>query len=287
MEIKKVLVTPKKAEEWLKHNDSNRSLSPATWKHYLKIMKRGEWDECPQPIVRNGRSLLDGQHRLRALVEYGKPITFWVATAASADVRKIVDRGRTRTIADVLRMEYGIKNAGSCSAVAKWCRLLETGITDRLSPEEVLEIVNQRTSSFQWLAANHSKGGRHFRGAFFVGPLVWLHKKYPKEVSTFHHDVCTGEHLQRTDPAMKLRNRIIESATEGYMNGRVLSLTVMTAFENYLDGKDLKLLKPGASAYQRFRRDFRLNQKGGKWAEAALKVHRGRTQVQRRRVSHI
>lgn len=282
MELKRMLVTPQMAKEWLEDNLSNRSLSATTWKHYLKIMHRGEWGECPQPIVRNGTALLDGQHRLRALQEYGEPLWFWVATAASDEIRKLVDRGRTRTVADVLRMEYGIQYAHSFAAVAKWIQLLDTGVNERLSPPEVVEIIARRRAAFDWLKKSHAKGGKYFRGAFFVGPMVWAFAKWPQEVDDFHHKVCTGENITRYTPAMRLRDRIVESATAGYGNGRVLALTTLMAFDNHLRGEEIKNLKAGAAGYMRLRREMRMSAKGGAWAEAALRTSRVRISNRRR-----
>ena len=83
MQYKKTIVTPQKAQEWLKHNDANRPLNQERINEYLKMMKDGDWKESHQGIaIGKGGKVIDGQHRLHALIRYGKPLAFWVESRA-------------------------------------------------------------------------------------------------------------------------------------------------------------------------------------------------------------
>lgn len=68
-------VTPMKAARWLKRNIANRRVSPKVVRNYAGDMSRGEWLLNGEAIKfdRDG-NLLDGQHRLGAIVHNGKSV---------------------------------------------------------------------------------------------------------------------------------------------------------------------------------------------------------------------
>lgn len=71
-----VTITPEMAREMLKMNTRNRNISKERVALYAKRILKGEWKEDGQSISfdKNGR-LLNGQHRLLAIIKAGKPIT--------------------------------------------------------------------------------------------------------------------------------------------------------------------------------------------------------------------
>lgn len=99
-------ITPKDAEYILQRNEGNRKLRKQTMKKYASIMEAGNWIVTPEAIVisKTGR-LLNGQHRLSAVVDCGRPVDFLVAENVSDDVFHAIDRGATRTVADALRVD--------------------------------------------------------------------------------------------------------------------------------------------------------------------------------------
>ena len=85
-------ITPKRAERYLKQNDRNRKLSPKTVAKYAKSIRTGEWQVNGQSIIfsADGR-LLDGQHRLSAVVVAGKPIETCVIRGIQDGAFKTID----------------------------------------------------------------------------------------------------------------------------------------------------------------------------------------------------
>lgn len=95
-------VTPDKAKEMLRFNKSNRDLHDDRVAAYAAIMTEGEWaDFHTDPIVfdTNG-NLLNGQHRLRALIRAQKTITFRVTRNVDPSMAHIIDVGLVRTLRD-------------------------------------------------------------------------------------------------------------------------------------------------------------------------------------------
>ena len=254
------------AKKLLGNNKSNRNISNRTVAKYAAMMARGEWGLCPTPIVKNGQSLLDGQHRLAAVIKYGKPVKFVVCSGADDGVRQIIDQGRVRSVSDVLKMEHGIKNASSAAACAKWIRRLDNGNYESLTHFEAVDIIDKNDAAFRWMNEAITQGGRYFRGAFLIGPLMWAFRKWPEEVDSFYTEVATGEMLSKNSPSMRLRTSVLTSDTAGAANTHILAFRTLTAFRAYMDGADVRTLRPGVHAYLWMRTQMKLSKKGGKWA---------------------
>lgn len=92
-EIKRVLVTPELATDWLTRNEANRSIRRTALIRMADDMTDGKWLETnPQPIIFDTTgALIDGQHRLGALVKAGRPLYFWVATNIPRHTQLVID----------------------------------------------------------------------------------------------------------------------------------------------------------------------------------------------------
>ena len=80
--IELVNVTPELAEFWLTQNSANRNVRREVWKAYARDMAAGAWKVTAETIKMSpaGR-LLDGQHRLQAVVASGVTVPMFVAYA--------------------------------------------------------------------------------------------------------------------------------------------------------------------------------------------------------------
>lgn len=106
MKFEIVKVTPELASAWLALNTDNRKLRPTHVRALSDAMKRGEWMVNHQPVALNGTRLLDGQHRLTALIKSGLPyVEMSVITGAPSDSFKTIDIGAKRGIGDILRAD--------------------------------------------------------------------------------------------------------------------------------------------------------------------------------------
>lgn len=93
-----VQVTPHIAKKWLHNNTMNRAPSNGVIKKYARAMEKGEWKITPDFIsfAKDG-TLLNGQHRLMAVVESGVTVDMCIATDVEKDSFYVMDRGKTRT----------------------------------------------------------------------------------------------------------------------------------------------------------------------------------------------
>lgn len=101
-------VTPELASQWLDTAARNRALNPTTVDRYAAAMKRGDWMLTSQGIAFDEQDkLLDGQHRLTALVQADVTIPMLVVRAAQSRSQLVVDMGRKRTPYD----QIGLRNS--------------------------------------------------------------------------------------------------------------------------------------------------------------------------------
>lgn len=106
METKIVKITPEIAERYLGKNESNRNLLKSRVTIYSRDIKAGRWKFNPNPIVFDEKGILiDGQHRLHAIIEAGEPVDMLVMFGAPPESKDIIDFGKPRTSSDILKME--------------------------------------------------------------------------------------------------------------------------------------------------------------------------------------
>jgi hypothetical protein len=105
MRTVQMLVTRKLAEQFLRKNDINRPFRDTYCEELCGIILRGEWKLTHQGIaISTDGTLLDGQHRLHAIVRTGIPCMMLVTTDCDAHLFELIDRGRIRTQADSLHV---------------------------------------------------------------------------------------------------------------------------------------------------------------------------------------
>jgi len=112
---------------WLDTQANNRNLSPKTVTAYARDMKKGAWrfDGTPIRFNRSG-NLIDGQHRLSAIIESGKTQKMVVMWNLANETQDVMDSGRSRNIGDTLKL-HGYKNWTALGSSARMLR----GILDK------------------------------------------------------------------------------------------------------------------------------------------------------------
>lgn len=109
METKIMSVTPELAAQWLGHNQGNRVIRPARVAAMVADMQAGKWKLTHQGVAfdQDG-NLLDGQHRLTAIVKSGVTVDMLVTTGMDReDTLMAMDSGKSRTAIDSLRFLHG------------------------------------------------------------------------------------------------------------------------------------------------------------------------------------
>lgn len=115
-----VSVTPELALQWLGMNGGNRPLRKNHVEFLSKQMKNSAWVRTHQAIAFSNNRLIDGQHRLAAVVASGCTVPMLVITGEDdSNFAGAIDRGRIRSFKDDFASEYGGKTVETASYLAK------------------------------------------------------------------------------------------------------------------------------------------------------------------------
>ncbi len=110
-------ITPELAKKWLSQNTHNRNLRERVVNGYAADMRDGNWVEDGQSIKFakgdvvlldnppiHGGPLLDGQHRLSAIVTADATIRMLVVSNLPDSTQEVMDTGAKRVLGDVLKL---------------------------------------------------------------------------------------------------------------------------------------------------------------------------------------
>lgn len=114
------VITPEMAKKFLQMNTNNRPLSKRHVDVLAAAMERGEWQVTGESIkISEANTLLDGQHRLTAIVKAGVSVKMVVVEGLPVESFHVIDTGsKPRGTADVMAIG-GEKNPLVFSAAAR------------------------------------------------------------------------------------------------------------------------------------------------------------------------
>lgn len=120
-----VEITPAVARQWLQMNTSNRPVSQRRVNQYAQAIRQGEWLLNGDSIKLTDAELIDGQHRLLAVVAANIAIRTVVVYGLTNEVFTTIDQGRKRSTADMIavagREKYRLELAATASFIW-WAR---------------------------------------------------------------------------------------------------------------------------------------------------------------------
>lgn len=106
-EMRVVTITPAMAQSWLKRNSGNRPLKQSHVLRLAKAIGAGGWKLTGDPIrFSETGKLIDGQHRLQAIVLADQPAQCVVMQGLSDDIFDVIDSGSVRSRADAVHIKY-------------------------------------------------------------------------------------------------------------------------------------------------------------------------------------
>lgn len=98
----KTTITPEMASNFLSRTRINRPISRRFVDLYISDIKEDRWVENGLPIIFNEfGELIDGQHRLTAIVKSGISQNCWIWTGRPNDLIRVLDIGKPRSAVDI------------------------------------------------------------------------------------------------------------------------------------------------------------------------------------------
>jgi hypothetical protein len=207
-------IDPAMAAEMLRKNTQNRPLRAKLVQRYAAAIARGEWAENGSTIVfgTDGR-VLDGQHRLAAVIEARKAIDTLVVRGVSAEVYATIDTGKSRTGGDAI---HAIIDSPSLAAATirflndhatEWIRTPATTLSNTQILERALAILPQLRAAVEFTASK--KWRRMLPPSVVAGLFILFAQKDRTLAEAFFTSLADGEDLKKRDPVFVLRERFI------------------------------------------------------------------------------
>ena len=270
-------ITPEIAENYFKSNGLNRPIADTTVDSYARDILTGRWNLNGESIKfsRAGR-LLDGQHRLLAIIKAQRPVEMMVTYGLKESVMPTLDSGKARSIGDRLKIEQGQRLSSlhvPPLVVAALCRsiaLLELGNAGsrhkmKLTYSEALDIFQKYDSEIGWvldaighrIEPNTFSGGAPVLACFAFCRSINRSKLETLAYEFKHGGDPTGK--RRVSPAaMALRTMIASGSSHGNTIRksdttwrRELVPKTLRAIEASLNEEDVRSLKYDDEIYAR------------------------------------
>jgi hypothetical protein len=126
MKIELLHITPEMAEQMLEKNTHNRKLKRPTVLRYAREMKLGRWQMTHQGVaISDDGTVIDGQHRLAAIVESGRTVPMMLTSGLGMNVQLLVDDHSKRTPHDALSVHEATRGATSEFCAIATCMIRE------------------------------------------------------------------------------------------------------------------------------------------------------------------
>ncbi|MFC9953182.1 hypothetical protein ACFVIN_22370 [Streptomyces prasinus] len=249
-------VTPELAAEWLTRNTSNRPLSKATVQQLAARIQRGEWQLTHQGIAFDEDGvLIDGQHRLAAVVKAGLTVPLTVARGVPRTAFTVMDTGRKRTGRDTLALA-GEANATHLAAALRGLHLYLnapnsawSGGSSVTSNDQLLTLLAEhpgiREAVQHGIACNRGCGITVT--AATIGWYITTCARPDVDQSPWREGLVTGARLEPGDPRLTLRNTMLGLARGTALRRRDDSrehlLYYLKAWNAWVEGRSIKLLR--------------------------------------------
>jgi hypothetical protein len=254
MDISIETITPAIAAKMLETNTANRPLTKAIVERYAADIAGGRWvnDGSPIRFARCGL-LLDGQHRLSAIVMAGKPIDAVVMRGLDDNAFTTMDTGKGRGGADILGIA-GFKNyTVAASVAAAWLYYSTSGHPGnkggarKVRNAEILEATQQNPEISE--AANYYAGHKwirsHISSTMFGALYVAACKRGERAiVLRFFGEIANPTTAAIGTSVMPLRERLIENrVAREKMAPTFQGAYLFKAYRDFRDGRSVKQLR--------------------------------------------
>lgn len=203
-------VTPKQAAEWLdpQCNHTNRALRPSHVAFLAQEIRNGDWMVTHQGIAlsRTGR-LLDGQHRLAAIVQAGKAVQMSVSVDMDDEVFRAIDCGLKRANHDRIQLVHNrAQNMLICQAIRMFLWEIDSRSSKSIGVNQIEDEYLHKDAHWEWMAMEFETVNGKLRKASVLASIAVYHFVNAPKAEQFLRGYRDGVGLMAGCPELKLRN---------------------------------------------------------------------------------
>lgn len=260
MKLKVIDISPELAQSWLSKSGKNRKKNTGHIKRLAEKMAEGRWIVNGQTISFDSEgNLIDGQHRLEAIVMAGVTIKHAVAFDVE-DPRafKSYDAESLKRGAHHISEMMGVKNATNVTSSARFILTYENakdmedfsyllGSKRYLPPEQLADescrLEEEISEAAQMIGSRFAKNAGS--PSSIVGLIVIFNRIDPIATAGFCRKLKTGVFDNPNDPCLLLRDMLLTDKTRrrGIKHLRTVVAITIKAFNLYRAGKEISILR--------------------------------------------
>tara|TARA_R100000388_G_scaffold35276_1_gene27421 strand:- start:47 stop:976 length:930 start_codon:yes stop_codon:yes gene_type:complete len=226
-------IYPHEAQAIIDGQIKNRNISRNTVKKYAKVFKAGKWVLNGEPIIFNGNTLIDGQHRLMACVETEVPFRVLCVYLTNDDAFRTLDQGKKRGGSDILSIAGYTNVTNIASSLAVLVKIDQDGFIApgvggstraTIGNEEIEEVAKAYPGLEQSCAKAQSLYKRLRLKKSAIASLHYLLRRVEGKnldfevtdscADIFLERVFTGVNLSANTPELIYRNGLIKHMNE-------------------------------------------------------------------------
>jgi hypothetical protein len=273
MRLEQEEMTPKRARDLLEASlgQKQRALANGRVERIAHSIVEGQWKVTHQGIALSPEGyILDGQHRLAAIVRANIPVTMMVAYDADPDTFDVIDTGAARTAANTLQVAgyVGANGLSACSRMLltydriKTSRTPPKSATAKLTTADVIRLMN--TDRGQLILDSQSDAGSLATAWGRYGSRSWVmagqvllreagHSK--EQLDTFNARLRDGAFLEPGSPILAFRRFVMSDTGLARLakdsKSYVALAVFIKTFNAYVSGQErlLAVFKLGVEPY--------------------------------------
>lgn len=266
MKLSIEIITPKLAETYLAHNTNNyRKINHSNVKKYAQDMKDGKWEETAEPISFSPSGvLLNGQHRLSAIIKAGVPVPMVVARDVKGN---IFDNQGKRTDSQYYRSlgieGYAGSKAAGCLAGMVLSNSMDFNAGGDISVASKGAYLSKNETEIDAVISAVQNGStNHLSGKGAVCCAAWclfLKGERIDNLSEFFTIVNTGFPVIEKDcsSAITFRNQLLKEKGDGKSRACMAddfssAIRAFNDFKNGVSRRNIYSFDPKTASYLRF-----------------------------------
>lgn len=256
MEFIKKSVGAELAKKILEKNTMNRPVKPGVVDFYVKEMKSGNWKEDTGDTIKisDTGKVLDGQHRLLAIIGANVTVNLHFVYGIKEDVFTVLDTGSKRTVGDIFEISGVGSGSLTAAAIQTYNRLKsgrfgqQSSRNGALSATDLLKIYESNPNYWEDVKRKAEKYytafSRVLPSSLLAGLYCVFHDASALNADDFMSQLCSGENITNKS-ILQLRKKLIESklSPQYSLSIEVKVGLIIKTWNYFRQGREMKILK--------------------------------------------